>query len=113
MKKILISLFSITLMIGMSNTVNACETCGCQDKNQEIKKECSSKVDLNTKAANSCCKGKKTKSSCNKSEAGSFNFNKSNNYAKKSSCCKGKTKKCSKKKATTEESTAEESTTEE
>ena len=90
MKKILISLFSITLMIGMSNTVNACGTCGCQDKNQEIKKECSSKADLNTKAA--CSKSKKK---CCKSKAkkSGFNYGKSNNYGSKT------VSKCSSKKA--------------
>ena len=42
MKKILISIFSLLLIIGVSNTVNACETCGCKDAKKEIKKECSS-----------------------------------------------------------------------
>ena len=103
MKKILISLFSITLIIGMSNTVNACGTCGCQDKTQEIKKECSSKTDANTKAACSksnkkCCKSKSKKSG--------FNYGKSNNYGNNA------VSKCSSKETKAEETKAEETTEE-
>ncbi len=52
MKKILIALFSLCLIFTVSN-VNACETCGCQDNTETVKKECSSsKADANSGAKN-------------------------------------------------------------
>ena len=48
-------------------------------------------VTCEKKKNGTCCKGKKVKK-------GSFNFNKSNNYTKKSSCSKSAKKTCCKKK---------------
>ena len=121
MKKTLISLFSLLLFLAVSIDINACGTCGCQNNTEEIKevnkeitanetKTCSSAC--KSKKDGTCCKNKKTKTTCNKSQKGSFNFDKSNNYGKTNSCNKGKAKKCCKKK-TTEEATTEEATTQE
>ena len=67
MKKILISIFSLLLIIGVSNTVNACETCGCKDAKKEIKKECSSdKGEKKEGDSKACCKSKSNKKSCSK-----------------------------------------------
>jgi len=113
MKKIIISIFALFFVLSISN-INACETCGCKENNQEVKteKECpfttnaegklvcektgkvcdgDKKACCKTKAkkrscskAKKCCKGKSKKSSCSKSKNGDFNYNKSNNYGNNS-----------------------------
>tara|TARA_Y100000588_G_scaffold255364_1_gene269891 strand:- start:339 stop:701 length:363 start_codon:yes stop_codon:yes gene_type:complete len=91
MKKLLIGLFSLCLIFSFSN-VNACETCGCQDKTEistadtETKKACEkSKC---TKSKKQCCKSKKGNNGKYSSGSNSgFKFN------KKSSCSKA-VKKC-------------------
>lgn len=127
MKKLSILFLSIFLISNFN--INA-QTEGNQEKDantEQVKKECP--VTKNTegelicaktgevcektcenKKTNSCCKGKKAKSSCNKSNKGSFNFNKSNNYGKTSSCSKAKTKKCCKSKAQKSDTTEGETT---
>ena len=117
MKKILISLFSLILISGLTMNATACKTCGCQ---KDAKKECTGNLetsleDNTTKACEKskkeCCKSKKKssceksnkKSSCSKSNESGFNFNKSNNYSGKSSCSKSTAKKCCKKKEAVKE----------
>ena len=67
--------------------VKAIKTCA---KTGELCKET-----CKNKENGTCCQGKKTDSSCSKSNQGSFNFNKANDYgaSKSSSCCKSKAKK--------------------
>ena len=108
MKKIIISLFSLIFIFGVSSAL-ACNTCGCQNK-KEIKKEVKS-CDKNQK---SCCSSKSNKSSCDKSSkscCSSKKSNKGNSYGKKNkynnkktSCNKSQKSCCSKK--TTNDSTS-------
>ena len=92
MKKLLIGLFSLCLIFSFSN-VNACGTCGCQDKTEisiadtETKKECEG-----TKSKKQCCKSKKGKNG--KYSSGS---NSGFDFAQKSSCSKAEKKACSEK----------------
>ena len=95
MKKLLIGLFSLCLIFSFSN-INACETCGCQDKTEistadtETKKACEkSKC---TKSKKQCCKSKKGNNGKYSSGSDSgFNFN------KKSNCSKVEKKACAAK----------------
>ncbi len=110
MKKILISLFSLILISGLTMNATACKTCGCQ---KDAKKECTGNLetsleDNTTKACEksskkSSCEKSSKKSSCSKSNESGFNFNKSNNYSGKSSCSKSTAKKCCKKKEAVKE----------
>jgi hypothetical protein len=112
MKKILISLFSLILIAGLTINANACETCGCQ---KDAKKECTGNLETSSdnttkaceKSKKECCKSKKNssctksgkKTTCSKSSKNGFDFTKSNNYGgeKSKKCCKTKTA-CSKSK---------------
>ena len=121
MKKILKFVFTLFLMISFSTTF-ACGTCGCQDKKTNIetskdtdKKETvvSSKVEqekilTSNKKAKSCCKTDKKETSCSKNKQANFNFEKTNNYAKKMTSCNMTEKKkgCCKVKNKTDESTS-------
>ncbi|MEE2700526.1 MAG: hypothetical protein VYD71_04085 [Bacteroidota bacterium] len=98
MKKLLIGLLSLSLVFSFSN-VNACETCGCQDKKEIVE----SKADA-TSGATKCCKSKcaKSKSKCCKAKSGKYNkasksyssgSNSGFNFSNKSSCSKA-AKKC-------------------
>ncbi len=108
MKKILINLFSILFLVGISNYATAC--CGSCSKSSDSTKVEQKSCDKT--ATKSCCKSK-SNTSCSKSKKGSFNFNKnSNRYSKNSSCSKSKAKNCCKKKAL-EKDNNEENTTEE
>tara|TARA_B100000902_G_C27286763_1_gene904878 strand:- start:128 stop:487 length:360 start_codon:yes stop_codon:yes gene_type:complete len=113
MKKLIISLFTISLVLSVSYSY-ACGTCGCQDTKETTFSSEVQSTEVATKSCDkkenkSCCK--KTKSNCNKSKKGSFNFTKSNNYGEEKSSCSSKTEKkgCCKKKANeTKEASAEE-----
>ena len=116
MKKILFSLLAIFFIVGIT-TVNACETCGCKNKNaadQEVvegnenKPKCAKtgKVCPSTcakKATKECCEGKTAQNNSG------FNFNKSNSYGNTSSTCsKSAQKTCSKSTQNIEENNKEE-----
>ena len=104
MKKIIISLFSLFLVIGLSNNAFACETCGCQntieigEESPESKTTCDKKAKACDKSKSSCCKSSKKASSIKKmNKNNGFNYSKSNSYAANKKCCKSKTNKsCSK-----------------
>lgn len=116
MKKILVSLFSLILISGLTMNATACKTCGCQ---KDAKKECTGNLETSsaedkatkacTKSKKECCKSKKNtscdksgkKTSCSKSGKSGFDFTKTNNYGnnKSKKCCKTKTA-CSKTKKT-------------
>ena len=125
MKKILFSLLAIFFIAGITK-LNACETCGCKNKNAENQEvvegnedtpKCAKtgKVCPSTcakKATKKCCEGKKTA----QNNSG-FNFNKSNSYGNTSSTCsksaqktcsKSAQKTCSKSAQKTEEDNKEE-----
>ena len=115
MKKSIISLFSLILFLFVTNGINACETCGCQN-NLEItsdvnKSTTKSKIcdkSACDKSKKTCCKSNK-KSSCSKSSNNGFDFSKKNSYSKTKKCCKSKTKSsCSKKANLSEKETTEE-----
>ncbi|MEE2954426.1 MAG: hypothetical protein VX347_04550 [Bacteroidota bacterium] len=109
MKKILFSLLAVFFIVGIT-TVNACETCGCKDKNTSVSDQENLNSDENApkciktgKTCASSCKNK-AKGTCCEGKAKSqnttgFNFNKSNTYGKNSSnCSKTSQKKCCPKK---------------
>ena len=112
MKKIIISIFSLLLVIGVSN-INACETCGCKGNNQEVKKEkecpftkneegkvvCIKTGKVCDKDTKDCCKSdkKSTATKCSTSKKGAFDYGSTNDYSsKKSSCSKKAKKECNK-----------------
>ncbi len=92
MKKILINIFSLLFLVGISNYATAC--CGSCDKSSD-----STNVEQASEKNKSCSKTAKTSCCKSKSKKGSFNFNKTNNYGQKSSCSKTQSKKCCKSKA--------------
>ena len=117
MKKILINLFSIILISGLSMNAVACETCGCK---KDATKECTGNIESSsedkttkscTKSKKGCCKSKNDSSCSKSSKKDSFNFDKSNNYTGKSNCSSSKTNKCCKKK-TKDNTSSEEAKTE-
>ena len=101
MNKILINLFSLLFLIGITNNVHAC--CGSCDNTK------SSNIEQNDAKSSQCDKTAKKTCCKSKSKKGTFNFNKTNNYSGKKSACSSNKKKCckSKKKESTEESTEE------
>ena len=115
---ILIAIFFIGTINTNAQTDTPAETVNTIEATTEVKtcaktgKICS--TTCKKKKNGTCCEGKKSDSSCSKSKKGSFNFNKSNNYAKtKSSCSKSKAKKCCKKKTAKANTINEEVATEE
>ena len=101
MKKTFIKIFSLLFIIGISNTSNACGTCGCQDTK-------SLNVEQTDTETVKCDKAAKKECSSSKSKKGTFNFNNTNNYSgNKSACSKSKKKCCKSKKQDSDESTDE------
>ena len=121
MKKTLKFVFTLFLMITFSTSF-ACGTCGCQDnkKNIETSKDANKKetvvyskveqvtIQTTDKKVKACCKGDKKESSCSKTKEANFNFDKTNNYAKKMTSCNKTQKKkgCCKVKTEKDEGTS-------
>ena len=90
MKKILINLFSLLFLIGISNNLHAC--CGSCNNTT------SSNLEQNDAKSSQCDKTAKTSCCKSKNKKGKFNFNNTNNYTGKKSACSTTKKKCCKSK---------------